>query len=275
MRNYWTCSKFADWLRGTPKLYAGTGEEWDQWTSNAKRTNPLRYWMAETALGKLDDAFHWLPERINDVRYYLNNRFSSRTHTLTSSSLERGKWHEFETRLLHCSFDELVNFVEIEKAWIHVCWNDEARAKFNTPWWRKNWWGRWLVQWRCPESGIEYLKWEMSLKNTEWVDPADPEYGLPTPQAVAAKEQWALYYWWKHVRPLRVDPHDYSGWTAHCEQERDEGKSILSSCNTRTPEEEQKIRKMLDMCSRLEENYAKEDEEMLIRLVKIRQHLWT
>jgi hypothetical protein len=31
MKNYWSCSKFADWLRGMPKLEAGTIEEWNAW----------------------------------------------------------------------------------------------------------------------------------------------------------------------------------------------------------------------------------------------------
>lgn len=280
MRSYWSIGKFADWVRGTPKLKMGTGDEWRDWRKTAKTEHPFRFWLAEDALDGVQDFVRWPVERINDVRYYLNNRFSSRTHAMTSSTLEKGKWHEFETRLLHCTFDELVNFIEIEKAWIHVCWNDEAREKFHTPWWRKRWWGRWFVQWRCPEAGLEYLNWEMELKNTDWVDPTDPEYGLSTPQAKAAKEQWKLYYWWKYVRPLRVDPHDYSGWSDYCEERRvgveKEGGDSLDHIFCENPKEDRtRIDKMLNLCHKLEENYANEDEEMLIRLVKIRQHLWT
>ena len=37
MRNhYWTCSKFADWLRGTTKGGAKTSEGWDEWEKRAK-----------------------------------------------------------------------------------------------------------------------------------------------------------------------------------------------------------------------------------------------
>lgn len=275
MKKYWTCSKFADWLRGTPSLEFGTSEEWDEWRDAAKQKHSFRFWLVESALSELDNVVHWIPEKINNIRYYLNNRYTVRTHALTSSSLERGKWHEFETRLLHCAFDELVNFIEIEKAWMTVCWDDAARKQFSTPWWRRRWWARWFVQWRCPEAGVHHLNWEMELKNTEWIEPSDPSYGLPTSQAVSAKEQWDLYYWWKYVRPLRVDPHEYSGWYAHCEKERNEGKSILSSINNRTTEERAQVQKILDLCHQLEKNYANEDEEMLIRLIKIRQHLWT
>jgi len=29
--NYWSCTPFADWLRGTPKGGAKTSEDWDEW----------------------------------------------------------------------------------------------------------------------------------------------------------------------------------------------------------------------------------------------------
>ena len=41
---YWSCTKFADWLRGTKKLYAGTGKEWDEWDKKAKAAHSFRYW---------------------------------------------------------------------------------------------------------------------------------------------------------------------------------------------------------------------------------------
>lgn len=34
--HYWTIGKFADWLRGTPKLKCGTSEEWNDWEDKAK-----------------------------------------------------------------------------------------------------------------------------------------------------------------------------------------------------------------------------------------------
>ena len=277
MRKYWSCSKFADWVRGTPKLNFGTSKEWDQWHTTAKSTHPFRYWLAEQALDLLGDAWVWVPDKLNSIRYYLNNRYTTRTHTLTSN-LPRGEWHEFDTRILHCLFDELVNFVEIEQAWIHVAWDDEARKKYNLPFWRQQWWTRWFRVWRCPEAGIAHLEWASGLRfdDSMWVAPTDPEYGTPTPQSKAAREIYNLYYWWKYVRPLRVDPMDYSGWTKHCDEERaaNDGKLSLS-CECRTEEERQKVSAILAATNTLEENYDLEDEEMLVRLIKIRKNLWT
>jgi len=47
--NYWSCSKFADWVRGKPKLSAGTSDQWHEWENEAKRYHPVRYWIAEEA----------------------------------------------------------------------------------------------------------------------------------------------------------------------------------------------------------------------------------
>jgi len=275
MRNYWTCSKFADWLRGTPSPRSGTGEEWSAWRRFAKTMHPIRYWLAEEALDKLDDAWNYIPDKINSVRYYLSNRYTIKTHALTSK-LPRGQWHEFEERLLHCTFDSFVDFIEVETAWSHVMWgNKETRAKFNVPWWRGQWWTRWFREWRCPEAAIAHLEWEMTLKYGEWMKETDPLYGKPTPQAEAAKEKWALYYWWTSVRPHRADVYDYCGWTAYCEeQEKNNPEGWLLETN-KSKRDIKRSSGMLEAMRKLEENYDQEDEEMLIRLVKLRKSLWT
>lgn len=273
---YWNNTKFADWLRGTPSLTAGTSEEWAEWEQQA-RVKKIRYWLAEDFLDFAQNVWCWIPDRINNIRYYLNNRFTVRTHAMTST-LPRGQWHEFDTRLLHCSFDTLVDFVEIEQAWHHVLWSDEDRKKFQTPWWRQHWWSRWFMQWRSPEAGKAYLDWASSLTiGEDWgVEPGDATYGNPTSQAIAARETWALYYWWKYVRPRRVDPYDYSGWTELCARRREgDNRGIWAIMNDRTNEEREESARILKICDNLEISYNAEDEEMLIRLVKLRNSLWT
>ena len=54
MRNYWTCSPFADWIRGTTKLKCGTGKEWAEWEKSAKAQYPIRWWIAEEGLDKIN-----------------------------------------------------------------------------------------------------------------------------------------------------------------------------------------------------------------------------
>lgn len=276
MRDYWTCSKFADWLRGTMKPGAATSKGWNDWKKEAEAKHPVRFWIAEEGLDKLQDVWCWVPERINDVRYYINNRWVHQTHGMISHSLEKGRWHEFETRMLHSMFDQLVNFVEIEQAWHHVMWDEKAREKYETPWWQKQWFFRWGKVWRCPDAGIEYLVWASGLKqDSDWgVDKDSENFGNPTGQAVTAQELLALYKWWKYARPQRPDPMDASGWTAYCELRRANGNDFLDF-EDKTPEEAEMSRTALNKSTEIETAYNAEDEEMMIRLIKIRQGLWT
>ena len=111
--------------------------------------------------------------------------------------------------------------------------------------------------------------------NEGWgVDPDDEKFGAPTHQAETAIETLVLYYWWKEVRPQRLDPYDVSGWSELCERRRTEhGQSLW--LEDQTEEERAESRESIIISNRLEEEYHKEDEDMMIRLIKIRQGLWT
>ena len=272
MRNYWTCSKFADWIRGTTKLKCGTGKEWAEWEKAAKAKYPIRWWIAEEGLDRLQDVWCYIPERINDVRYYINNRWVSHTHALTAHprDIPRGQWRDVGNRFLPCLFNELVDFVEVEQAWHHCMWDDAARKKYAVPWWRSGWL-RWRT-WRCPEAGIDHLKWAMTLTNKDFIQEGEKEE--PTYQAKAAKEILELYTWWKEVYPNRPDVHDASGWTAYCDLRREKGYHLLDM-EDKSPEEAEMCKTALDKSREIEEAYNKEDEEMMIRLIKIRESLWT
>ena len=129
--NYWSCSKFADWLRGTDKISAGTGKQWDDWGEAAKEAHPIRYWIAEEGLDKIQDFVNWPLDKIYGVKYWINNRFVTRTHALTSN-LKKGDWWELDTRIMHCLFDELVNHVEIELAASNFRWDASSQEIQNT-----------------------------------------------------------------------------------------------------------------------------------------------
>ena len=276
--NYWSCSKFSDWLRGTPKLKCGTSEEWDAWYASSAKAHPIRYWIAEEGLDYLQSFVNYVPDKLNDVRYYINNRWVSRTHSLTAHprDIAPGTWRDVGNRFLPCLFNELVDFVEIEQAWHHCIWSDEAKTKFETPWWRKGWL-RWRT-WRCPEAGMEYLKWASGLVVDENMgsNPSEKGYGEPTYQAKAAKEIIELYTWWTTTYRNRPDPMDASGWSAHCEAMRVKYPgSMFSSLNSKDPEDRKASDKAHKLLSKIEKAYEKEDEEMMIRLIKIRESLWT
>jgi hypothetical protein len=272
--NYWSCSKFTDWIRGTPKPPWGTTEEWGAWEKAAK-TKKVRYWLAEEGFDYLQDIIYWPINRINAVRCYINYRWFLKKHALTSN-LERGEWHEFDTRLLHAVFDELVNFVEIEQAWMQVVFSEEDKKKYNTPWYRSK---LRIGVWRCPEAGIDYLNWAAGLKHDEdWMDKNDPQFGQPTSQAIAAQETLALYKWRKEDRRKRPDPFEVSGLDEYYEKKRKAAEErgddpLWGSFKNKT--EDEGWRTMSNLCHEIEKEQDDEDTAMLIRLVKIRQSLWT
>lgn len=71
----------------------------------------------------------------------------------------------------------------------------------------------------------------------------------------------------------RPDPHDASGWTEYCERKRQEGGHFLGEA--KDPELKAFGRRALDKTQEIEKAYEQEDTEMLIRLIKVRDRLWT
>jgi hypothetical protein len=274
---YWSCTKFADWIRGTAKLGAGTSEEWDEWNTAAKMKHSFRYWVAEEALDSVQNFVNYPMDKLNDIRYYINNRWVSKSHALTAHprDIQPGNWSDVGNRFLPCMFNELVDFVEIEQAWHHCMWSDDAKTKFDVPWWRSGWL-RWRT-WRSPEAGLEYLKWASKLTwgDDEYLDQDDERRGKPTSQAVYAREIIELYTWWTETYRNRPDPYEASGWTAYCEASRIANGGRLSFSGDKSPELKKMSDKSHKLLQKIEASYEKEDEQMMIRLIKIRQSLWT
>jgi hypothetical protein len=277
MRNhYWTCSKFADWVRGTKKLSMGTSEEWDQWTTTAQMRHNFRYWLAEEGLDILQKIVYWPTDTLYSIKYYVNNRFITHTHRLTAHprDIKPGEWRDVGNRFLPCLFNELVDFVEVELAWWHLAWSPEERPKYNMPWWAVGWWR--VRTWRCPQAGLDNLEWQRQLRWKEEEVGADFKgLGELTPQAVKAQEILDLYTWWTTTYRNRPDPYEASGWSAACEASRQANGGKLSWSTPKDPVLKKAQDKAHKLLQKLEADYEKEDEAMMIRLIKVRHGLWT
>jgi hypothetical protein len=274
--NYWSCSSFADWLRGTKKLKMGTSEEWHDWEDRAKAEHPIRWWIAEEGLDYLQDFVTYPVRKIHDLKYYINNRWVSRTHSLTAHprDIKPGDWCDVGNRFLPCLFNELVDYVEIELAWWHIAWADkDKKAKYNAPFWATGWF-RWRT-WRCPEAGKDNLNWQAQLRHDEEYCRDEPYYGEFTPQAKNAQEIIDLYRWWTVTYRNRPDPYEASGWTAVCEESRIANGGRLSFSEDKDPALKKASNKAHKLLQKIEADYEKEDEAMMIRLIKIRNSLWT
>jgi hypothetical protein len=115
----------------------------------------------------------------------------------------------------------------------------------------------------------------MTLTNTDWCEPDHPEYGKPTGQAERAREIKELYLWWTETYRNRRDPYEASGWTAYCEAQREANGGRLSFSGEKDPVLKKQSDKAHKLLQRLEADYKKEDEAMMIRLIKARDSLWT
>lgn len=249
--------KVKDWVRGTPCLKSATLKEWREWGRLSQQKHPVRYWLVEEAFYELENLLLWPFKSIRSVKNHFSNRFLSRTHALTShpKDIKRGQWCEMGDRILPCLFNELSNFVEVDLAHINSLSTGAKR-----PWFKK----------RDPKAGLEYLRWAMALTDEEYLEEGQKHLSQPTAQALAAREIISLYHWWKHVYPRRSDPNDiYDSWR---EKSLAKKEDIFSET---TPEEMKEVRALLEKTVEIENSYEKENEEMLIRLIKIRQHLWT
>ena len=276
MKNYWSCTKFADWLRGTAKLSAGTSEEWDEWRTTAKMRHNFRYWLAEEGLDYLQKVVFYVPDTLYSIKYYINNRWVTKTHALTAHArdIKPGDWCDVGNRFLPCLFNELVDFVEVELAWWHIAWDDEARKQFEAPWYARGWF-RWRT-WRNAKCGLANLEWQRQLRWKE--DEVGPDFkglGELTPQATNAQEILDLYTWWTTTYRNRPDPYEASGWTAACEASRIANGGRLSFSAEKDPVLKKQSDRAHKLLQKIEAAYEKEDETMMIRLIKVRNALWT
>ena len=103
---------------------------------------------------------------------------------------------------------------------------------------------------RSSEYGLQYLSWASKLKYK----------GRPTKQARDAIKIEKLYNWWKE-RPNRKEPHELSDWMS---VEKDLSEIKIKSKKKAAFKKSQDI----------QESYDKEDQSMLIELIKIRSSLW-
>ena len=249
------------------KPAAATMKEWREWETRTQAEEPFRYWLNETVPDFLRDLGKTIMSPYHNTRQWIRHHFFDKYHIINTGL--KPDYYDSDTRMLHGMFNLLVDFIEVEKAWMHVVFDKDARGKFKYPFCSIGW-SR-FRSFRNPEAGLAHLTWEMSLD-----DPSLDEYSRSDLQAASAREQFALYDWWKNIRPLRPDPYDASGWTDYCERTRaKEGKGFIWDIEDRTPEGEAESKAALEKLRKIEQSYDAEDEEMLIRLIRIRRQLWT
>lgn len=248
MRRHYSEGRFFSALRkrfGIEKPLALPFGEWDVWHAKTRKDHPVGYFVTET----LPDWLEWIPkvfvDPFHDVAYYHRNRFVRKTHILRTG-LKAGDYHDLSERILHGLMWGLVDFVEIEKARAMIRWHDDGDTVYR------------LKRGRSRDAGLAYLAWEATLDD----EGLKPEERCEA-QAKAAREIRAIYEWWTDIRPKRRDPYDDADW-----------EGVSDFVFDRGDEKRAEIDASLSRIRATEEAYAFEDDQMLMRLIAIRPHLW-
>jgi hypothetical protein len=243
--HYWSSSKFADWIRGEKKPFALEWGEWDKYYNDLKKRKPFRYWFTEKFLRSLQNTINFPLDVYKEIRYYICNRYIDKTHYL-KTGLNPGHYYEFDYRLIHGLFNELVDFVEIELAH-SMTWQNKNKYKFTNS--------------RCVDAAYDYFKWANNLK-------VKSETGkrVLSDQAKASRKIKKLYEWWKYQRPNRLSPMEKSGWNKIYDTME------LNNFKDKAPKNAHRNYMKL---VKIEEAYDQEDEDMMVELIKLRRHLWT
>jgi hypothetical protein len=224
---------------GIKAPYALSSGGWIDYNNWLKKEHPYVWWFEEVFMDKVQDIFCYLPEKYRHIRAYLRNRFVDKLHYLPTN-LKKGEYYDVDTRILHGLFTTLTVFIEKELGNYHFAMNG------NKPEYKG---------FSLKQHGLEYLTWEMSLSDDNKT------------QAEGAAEIMALYRWWTEVRPNRTDPND-----EFADNECFKNTACCLGKNDKYHSERMRIHAIID---EVEKRYKQEDEEMMIRLIKIRERLWT
>ncbi len=246
--------RYTQWMAFNPPGGL-TGPGWNSFNKEFKTAAPIRYWFHRDFKKLFIYPIKWKYEDItNWVRYRTYDKY----HVVTTG--EKPGYQCTDHIMLHVNFNLLKNFVEISKAYKSY-WSDDVPQTWceqHMPFYRI------FYTFRRPDLGIKYLDWEMTLD-----DPNLPLQDQSPEQARHAREIYALYKWWVTDRPSRVEVE------ITCPETNDGDDDIFFSLSKiNTPAHKQYIAD-LEQQSKQEDLWNKEDDEMLVRLMKIRRGLWT
>jgi len=230
---------------------------WDGWRkreSRLKSSFPIRFFIWET----LPDIWNYkIRSPINRARNWVRFRTWDRYH-IVDTGLEPN-YYDPDHRMLHANFQILVDYVEIELAAMNLAMGDgdDLLENMSTNW-KLNKFRKLFRKFRrnserLPEEGLKHLDWEI----------VECKHSNPS-QSESAKEKKYLYLWWTVWRNEREDP-----LSSPLIWDQDDMTTDLSAIL------KGKNRSQYRLSDRMETFYLNEDNEMLMRLVKIRNSLWT
>jgi hypothetical protein len=249
--------RFKHWFKFQPPG-SMTSKGWRLFNAEFKEKAPIRYWFGKKFRRSFILPIIW---RYKDIIYWIRYRTTDK-YNILDTGLKPG-YYEIETLMLNVNFNMLKNFVEVEQAIHTYWWSDEYK---NAGWCEKHvpFYYR-FYPFRRPDLGIKHLEWSATLD-----DPALPPHERCVSQAIFARETLALYKWWVEERPARAKEE----YTSYDNQGFGSMGCLDDDFDRDAPDYKAHVESM-NRRAKQEEDWLQEDEDMLIRLVKIRTGLWT
>jgi len=232
--------------------YALSSEGWNLFNKEFKEVAPIRFWFHRDFRRKFVLPIKWKFESIESwIRYRTYDKY----HVI-NTGLPPG-YADTDTIMLYSTFNLLKDYVEVSLGLREWWQSDEPKswASKHVPYYFN------FRNFRNPEFGLKHLEWASTLD-----DPSLPIHERSVHQAITARETIILYNWWVNTRPNRkeaeirnlrntIDEDDlFPDFSSHPEY-----KEYLNDIKESHVQEE---------------SWHNEDEEMLIRLIKIRRGLW-
>lgn len=246
--------KFRKWMSFNPPGALDIGG-WDEFESKFRKKAPVRYFIKHF-VEQIEDIISILSHFAWAIQYRTIHKYH-----LVDTKLDPG-YHEIDKRMLHANFELLVDYVEIECANMATAFKSKERKAAMG-------WRRHLPaflrfsEFRSRDLGIKHLEWETTLAS-----PTMNEYERSTGQAQRAVQVILLYTWWKEVYPNRKE--------LESPDQASVGLEFLSKrWKKENPDMSEKISQWSRDHFQQELDWDKEEQEMLIALMKIRKGLWT
>lgn len=178
----------------------------------------------------------FIPKRVRDW-YYETKCYFFPYNVIRVKTIKR-TWTDRSEVLLHAPFQILVDFVEKE-------WMPDQGQLIDVDQYVKE------LKGHTPEGVQQEIK---SIQKHNEVN----------------REIWTIYNWWTKVRPARKDPTDDIRCPEHIVGNNGETNRFFL-----VDGDDEVWDNAMKLLHKLEDEWKKEDEEMLLRLFKVRDYLWT
>ena len=232
----------------TPYGFAATSSEWKEIRKWQRENHPVRVFIWLT----VPSYFRVKKMQFDDLYYTVRSWFLP-YNVIKIPTLPRTYQEPFDV-LLHGSFQVLVDFVEEEQIPFAKAWLGDEKVKTAEDAFRTQ-----LSDYLEDQCHPDY-------------EPSEEEIEALKHQAWREGEILDLYNWWKYERPLREKAEETlrDEWSVH---RKIDSLDILDLDEDHPTKKE--FRSYGQKLMRAEEFANKEDELQLIRLAKIRLHLWS